>query len=224
MIVNERIAISTSKILLVPYCAHHVPTYHRWMQDKELQELTASEPLTLGEEQAMQCSWRIDGDKLTFILCSQDPVHNESPGENMVGDVNLFLTRDGDSTANSVVGEVELMIAEKRMRGKGLGRASLLAFLKFITLHQEEILGEYKKHGDENERGVLAYLRAKIGEGNMESIGLFESLGFRKVGEEANYFGEVELRIVGLVGEVVDGLMERHGVLGYREVGYYGGL
>jgi GNAT superfamily N-acetyltransferase len=171
----------------------------------------------------MQRSWRIDGDKLTFIICSQDAVHTESPEENMVGDVNLFLTKDGDSVADSsVVGELELMIAEQRMRGKGLGRASLLAFLKFIILHQEDILEEYSKHGGGNKTGTLEHLRVRIGEGNKGSIGLFESLGFRKVREEANYFGEVELRIMGLVGEVVDGLMEKYRVLGYREVEYRG--
>ena len=169
----------------------------------------------------MQRSWRIDGDKLTFIICSQDPAHGEPLGENMVGDVNLFLTRDGDSATDSgIVGELELMIAEQRMRGKGLGRAGLLAFLKFITSHQEEILEEYNKHGGGSKGGLLEYLRVRIGEGNRGSIGLFESLGFRKVREEANYFGEVELRIVALVGDVVDGLMERYGVLGYREAEY----
>ena len=36
--------------------------YHRWMRSTELQELTASEPLTLQEEYAMQQSWRDDDD------------------------------------------------------------------------------------------------------------------------------------------------------------------
>lgn len=27
-------AISTSKVLLVPYCAWHVPRYHEWMKDE----------------------------------------------------------------------------------------------------------------------------------------------------------------------------------------------
>ena len=28
------VAISTSKLLLVPYSEHHVQRYHEWMQDK----------------------------------------------------------------------------------------------------------------------------------------------------------------------------------------------
>ncbi|PVH78209.1 hypothetical protein DL98DRAFT_656276 [Cadophora sp. DSE1049] len=62
-------SISTSSILLVPYEASHVPTYHEWMKDEQIQAETASEPLTLEEEYAMQLSWRTDADKLTFIAC-----------------------------------------------------------------------------------------------------------------------------------------------------------
>jgi hypothetical protein len=33
VIANSLAAISASKILLVPYCEHHVSRYHEWMQD-----------------------------------------------------------------------------------------------------------------------------------------------------------------------------------------------
>jgi Acetyltransferase (GNAT) domain len=120
-------AISTSKTLLVPYSKHHVPQYHKWMQDpvnrpfsifiklsetkldaQAIQEATASEPLTLTQEYAMQESWRNDSDKLTFIICQplptltgQDPVSNVEPEvhdkpNQMIGDVNLFLSLSCD--------------------------------------------------------------------------------------------------------------------------------
>ncbi|KAI9865917.1 MAG: hypothetical protein M1813_001884 [Trichoglossum hirsutum] len=219
MIVNEHVAVSTSKTWLVPYCEHHVPRYHRWMQDEELRNLTASEPLTLDEEHAMQRSWQLDGDKLTFIICLQSVGYGKTE-EDMIGDVNLFLATDGDG--DGVVGEVELMIAEKAVRGKGLGRAGLLAFLRFVAVHLEEILREY--HGgvkSKEERG-LEYARARISEGNSRSIGLFESVGFQKVSEEPNFFGEVELRMAGLTVGRIDALLERHGVLGYQETEYRG--
>ncbi|KAI1174010.1 acetyltransferase domain-containing protein [Nemania sp. FL0916] len=113
MRVNEHTAISTSRILLVPYGAHHVERYHEWMQDEVLREATASDPLTLEEEYENQQSWRTAHDKLTFIVCqranngatrdinasettsSAPPVvyagEDDAPCR-MVGDVNLFLT------------------------------------------------------------------------------------------------------------------------------------
>lgn len=69
MKLNTHHSLSTPKILLVPYSPHHVPQYHTWMQNPQLQKLTASEPLSIEEEYAMQKSWREDGDKLTFIVC-----------------------------------------------------------------------------------------------------------------------------------------------------------
>jgi RimJ/RimL family protein N-acetyltransferase len=40
----------------------------------------------------------------------------------------------------------------------------------------------------------LAYVRVKINQRNQRSIALFESVGFKMVGDGPNYFGEVELR------------------------------
>ena len=81
-----------------------------WLQD--LQKATASEPLTLDEEYAMQKSWRNDADKLTFIvhtgLAPSDYTSQSFSGNmksnyrsansasltppfTMIGDVNLFL-------------------------------------------------------------------------------------------------------------------------------------
>ncbi|KAI1351812.1 acetyltransferase domain-containing protein [Xylaria sp. FL0043] len=114
MRVNEDLAISTSRILLVPYDAHHVQRYHQWMQDEDLREATASDLLTLEEEYENQQSWRTAHDKLTFIVCQPATLTSTSAvtsevdadaaifaGEDdaearMVGDVNLFLTPDDD--------------------------------------------------------------------------------------------------------------------------------
>ncbi|KAK3296979.1 GNAT domain-containing protein [Chaetomium fimeti] len=104
---NESTAVSTTRVLLVPYDGRHVPTYHTWMEDPAIQEATASEPLTLEEEHENQESWRASHDKLTFIVCEPLPTSTttttssskdtpvqageaDSP-ERMVGDINLFL-------------------------------------------------------------------------------------------------------------------------------------
>jgi hypothetical protein len=57
---NADLMIRGQRVLLVPYRQEHVPLYHAWMQNETLQELTASEPLTLEEEYEMQQSWTED--------------------------------------------------------------------------------------------------------------------------------------------------------------------
>ena len=184
----------------------------------------------------MQQTWRTDADKLTFISCMplnaakgsvQATEHDAF--DRMLGDVNLFLTDSDDEYSPGVIGEIELMIASKQQQGQGYGRASLLAFLKYIIHHEQEILQQYsgenslpgKYLADTSSR--FKYLRVKIGESNHRSIGLFESLGFGKVGE-ANYFGEVELRLVGDYRATVEASWRRYaGVEDYRKLHYEGG-
>lgn len=47
---NYNTTITGERCILVPYRREHVALYHTWMQDPELQEATASEPLTLEQE------------------------------------------------------------------------------------------------------------------------------------------------------------------------------
>ena len=171
---------------------------------------TASEPLTLTKEYSMQQTWRTDADKLTFISCM--PLINTIQGpalatksdtlDRMLGDVNLFLTDSDDEDSPGVVGEIELMIARRQHQGQGYGRASLLAFLKYISDHEQEIVQQYLRDKHSLRKDVagtparFTYFTVKIDQSNHRSIGLFETLGFVKVGQ-ANYFGEVELRLAG---------------------------
>ncbi|KFY01814.1 hypothetical protein O988_02539 [Pseudogymnoascus sp. VKM F-3808] len=171
MLLNVTTAVSTPAILLVPYGEHHVLRYHEWMKSPDLQELTASEPLTLEEEYAMQRSWQTDYDKLTFIACHPvpRPVSEGAEGvpkdgivasqgydvpEKMIGDVNLFLRlayeldAEGEEMLDRpyVRGEIELMIASPSDQGRGFGKATLLAFLQYIKNHAVDILDQYKSH------------------------------------------------------------------------------
>ncbi|KAL2421189.1 hypothetical protein ABEF95_005531 [Exophiala dermatitidis] len=220
MRINEFTAVFTTRVTLVPYSAHHVPKYHEWMKDPDIQAATASEPLSLDEEYGMQRSWRVDGDKLTFIICRPPPENNNSQetrdGQqldltSMIGDVNLFISiaeddADNDQHQSLLVGELELMIAEKAEQGKGFGRAALLAFLKYIMLHERWILTEFQagqQRADDqggpskadHGAALFDYFAVKIGQTNHRSIALFESLGFRKTGDTPSYFGEYELRL-----------------------------
>ena len=229
MLFNAKTGLSTPSVLLVPYTHHHVPLYHKWMQDPALRAATASEPLTLHEEYAMRTSWRADHDKLTFIVCL--PLQDGAPGianaaeddgeDRMVGDVNLFLFdyakddyEDETSKLNDdrgglgLVGELELMIASPTHQGQGLGRAALVAFMSHLLDSWSAIAAEYQYSDRTVPEQIksrpparLEHLRTKIHETNERSISLFRSLGFEVQGA-ANYFGEVELRWRGGVEDV----------------------
>ncbi|XP_033116861.1 N-acetyltransferase 9-like isoform X3 [Anneissia japonica] len=150
-----------------------MPRYHSWMMSEELQELTASEPLTLEEEYQMQRSWHVDEDKCTFIVLDKVKRQQEGTTEEdcMCGDVNLFLNdQDDRSTA-----EVEIMIAEKLCRGKGFGKEALLLMMQYGV---EKL--DIKKY------------TAKIGSKNTPSQEMFKKLGFKQV-SFSEVFQEVTL-------------------------------
>ncbi|CAB4054298.1 unnamed protein product [Lepeophtheirus salmonis] len=104
MKLNARTKIIGEKVVLVPYDESHVPTYHEWMKDPEILDLTGSEPLTIEQEYEMVKTWRESEDKLTFIICEREPIK-------MIGDTNVYFGTDDDDLK---FGEVEIMIAEKR--------------------------------------------------------------------------------------------------------------
>ncbi|KAM3434123.1 hypothetical protein MY4824_005582 [Beauveria thailandica] len=201
MRVNQNTAISAARALLVPYEAHHVVQYHGWMQDLDIQEATASEPMTLEEEYENQQSWRTSANKLTFIVC--EPIaatettitaQKQDANPYMIGDVNFFLyPDDGDenetATGDALVGEVDVMIAAKDRRGQGYGEAAVRALLVYIQANLDAILAEYAQGGP---RSSLRELMVKIRQGNKASRALFEKLGFVQMGH-VNYFGEVKM-------------------------------
>ena len=191
----------------------------------------------------MQRSWRTDGDKITFIVCqpvfrhlttgivdSTVQVGVDDAEEKMLGDVNLFISPSEDDP-NMLIGELELMIAEPAMQGKGYGKLALMAFLRYVVLYEEQILEDYRAWAgctavtDENsvptdyttqqwndnrsERAAaqqkrFGYLRARIGKGNLRSLTLFEHAGFELQSREPNYFGELEMRMYGRMPGDID--------------------
>ncbi|KAH8887433.1 hypothetical protein GQ53DRAFT_749914 [Thozetella sp. PMI_491] len=223
---NEFTAVSTPQVLLVPYDHRHVLKYHAWMEDPAIQEATASERLTVEEEYENQESWRASHDKLTFIICqplSTDATSTSPPSvtagvvdapEKMVGDINFFLYPDDDEVDETAdvppsdtgapsprlcIGEVDIMIAEPQDRGRGLGKATVSAFLHYILKNIAGILQEYQLDAETGQNGTcsqrplkLKMLMAKIKAHNAASRALFTRLDFQQEGD-VNYFGEVKL-------------------------------
>ncbi|KAM0910021.1 hypothetical protein ACQ4PT_014435 [Festuca glaucescens] len=164
------------RAVLVPYLREHVPRYHEWMQDPALLEATASEPLSLAQEFEVHRSWTLDPLKHTFIVLDKDLIQGEflvgNPHtEAMVGDVNIYMN-DPDDTQ---LAEIEIMIAEQKSRGKGLGQEVILMMMAFAV-------EKYRIHT----------FRAKISDSNTASLKLFRKLGFKDASYSA-VFKEVTL-------------------------------
>ncbi|XP_061519846.1 N-acetyltransferase 9 [Phycodurus eques] len=173
MKINENTLLEGHKVVLVPYNAEHVPRYHEWMKSVELQQLTASEPLTLEQEYDMQRSWREDADKCTFIILDKRLWVDSGTEEAqcMIGDVNIFLTDPTDPS----MAELEIMIAEASYRGQGIG--------KEVT--------QMMMHYGVAKLGISRF-QAKIGLDNDISIAMFKKLHFQQV-SVCRVFKEVTL-------------------------------
>lgn len=167
MRLNEHLKLVGPHVILVPYEAKHVEKYHRWMQNEELQQLTASEPLTLEQEYAMQKSWREDDDKCTFLILEKSVYEKTCDEiEALIGDTNIFLLEadDDEDGVDLKTGEIEIMIAEQPARGKRYGWESTLLMLAF---------GAKKLN--------LRRYRAITKDSNAKAIGMFTKMGFKEV-------------------------------------------
>ncbi|XP_065211921.1 N-acetyltransferase 9-like protein isoform X2 [Planococcus citri] len=144
------------------------------MQRKDLQEATASEPLSIEEEHEMQQTWFRDDDKCTFIVLDKeimDRKHDEI--EAMIGDANLYLSTAEDER----IAECGIMIAENMQRGKGKGFETLTLLLKYGC----DFLN------------IEKYV-AKISFDNVSSTNLFKKVGFQMI-EENHVFSESTLSL-----------------------------
>ncbi|CAM9090665.1 unnamed protein product [Ectocarpus sp. 6 AP-2014] len=195
MLTNWEIALKGKDVQLVPYRRKHVPTYHDWMQDPWIREMTASEPLSLEEEYAMQLSWKEDPKKCTFIVLALSgggggEGKEKGTGESavMAGDVNLFFNDYEDPG----MCEVEVMIAEEGLRRRGLAKEAVLMLMRYAL----------------DNLGTTTFY-CKIGDANVASRALFEKLGFRRHAYvEAFKETELRLQVAGGTGVLAEGVTE----------------
>jgi RimJ/RimL family protein N-acetyltransferase len=181
---NQATMLVGRRVRLVPYRPEHIATYHAWMQDEELLRLTCSEPLSLEEETANQRSWCEDPSKVTFIICALGTAGSDDAlTTGMCGDVNAFLSpaeddeAGGDAASSAgLSAELEVMIADKEQRRRGLARESLQLFVHWLLNHVP-----------------VTSLVVKITDDNVPSIRLFEALGFA-VHRHLAVFEQTELR------------------------------
>ncbi|CAM6128424.1 unnamed protein product [Calypogeia fissa] len=171
--------VEGKSLSLVPYEREHVPRYHAWLQDPELIEATASEPLSLAEHYELQQSWSSDTSKCMFIILDKDRLDGgyqpDSPCiDAMVGDVNIFMNDSNDQHA----AELLVMIAEPLSRGKGLAKEAVQLMMKYASQN----LG-------------ISKFRVKIDDFNSASLRLFQKLGFQNVAY-SEVFKEVTLELL----------------------------
>ncbi|MDP2439192.1 MAG: GNAT family N-acetyltransferase, partial [archaeon] len=144
--------IQGERVVLTKYLAAHVPQYNAWMQDPALQEMTASEPLSLEEELDLQEDWEADPKKWIFIVL------DKTDSLKMVGDVNLFL----HPYLQPHEAELLVMIAEPSARRKGLASEAISLMMGFARQHL-----------------TITRFIVKILSHNGPSIAMFQKMGFK---------------------------------------------
>jgi RimJ/RimL family protein N-acetyltransferase len=123
------------------------------------------------------------------------------------------------------------MIAPISKRRQGYGRAAIKAFLHYISTHIKDIRLEFlrrngnapqndaaREHGSAHDLDFR--LMVKIDENNQPSIKLFETLGFVKKEEKANFFAEFELLFPGPISEEWTRRSLENNGTEYREMAY----
>ncbi|KAG7095295.1 hypothetical protein E1B28_006063 [Marasmius oreades] len=180
------------------------------------------ESLTLEEEYEMQRKWRVDEDKLTFIILARisevqgvsgqlDPKDDTIRNLPMIGDVNLFLsddltsitTRGFSDEADGFTAEAEIMIAEPSYRRRGMAYEALQLMFRYATSRRSEYFSATSSPAVTSPSDLEfpslptpispRSLLTRITESNEASIRLFQKLGF-EVTKRVEVFGEVEMR------------------------------
>lgn len=135
----------------------------------------------------MQQSWHNDQDKLMFIILSKPSgPHQELLTGQMIGDVNLYLTKTDQDAQDAPYtrAEVEVMIPNTSFQRQGIASRALRLLFLYALKHLSNT-PTYNLSPDS--------FFCKIGETNQRSQRLFEKLRFQVVGR-SDVWKEVEMQ------------------------------
>ncbi|XP_058798369.1 alpha/beta-tubulin-N-acetyltransferase 9 isoform X2 [Phymastichus coffea] len=149
---NKSTKIIGKNVIFIPYKENHVLRYHEWMKSEELQQLTASEPLTLEDEYKMQKSWFEDEDKCTFIILNK-------------------------SLYEETLNEIDAMI-ETCHRGKGYGWESAILMLRY-GIENLNVIKYLAKISISNEKSINMF--RKLGFEEVSRSDIFKEFTLQKV-------------------------------------------
>jgi RimJ/RimL family protein N-acetyltransferase len=152
---------------LVPFDKEYVPAYNACIaEDAQLQEMIATEPVTLEQEYVHWHEWMTDPTRLCLLVMDDE--------RGFAGDVNVFL-RDEESEEGAKVriAELSVMICPESMRKRGHASRALTLLFELLRAHD-----------------VADILEAHVLAKNAPSIALFRKLGF-EVQSENEAFGEL---------------------------------
>ena len=173
-------SLSNGTIHLVPFYPSFVDMYFMWMTDKLLAIETDSEGITLEDVKDVQKRYHSSNRDFCFLIAYdperqidaqaviQGAVEPDKFLPYLVGDVNLF----GSSGPNSY--EVNIMVADRKLRGKGIATAAM------------SIITEFAKTKGKNQ------IVAKINISNEASLKFFAKLGYKKT-KDVPAFNQVEM-------------------------------
>jgi RimJ/RimL family protein N-acetyltransferase len=100
----------------------------------------------------------------------------------MIGDTNLFFCKNDDG---DLIGETEIMVAEKSARGGRRGWEAMLLMLRYGNCTDENFnLLNFCIYLKACQNLSVRLLEAKIGLENKPSLRMFEKLGFKEVNND----------------------------------------
>lgn len=191
--------VKGEKVILVPYLLNYIEKYHEWMQDPEILDLTASEPLTLEEEIQNQRSWLLDPLKYTFLICENNDEIEEflKKQENLNGEINdKQIEKDNSLKFRKIHGTNNSEFTKFLKNLQPCGDINLF-FHEYMDEDECEIdvmIGNKNARGKGLAKESVILMRkfgehiykkkrfvAKIKEKNETSIQLFQKLKFQKI-------------------------------------------